>query len=237
MLRQARLSYYSEKILLCESDPKNLFKVGKHLFEGPNDGVMLVGKTFADLAQAFSDFFINNIDTIRNDITSKSKPNVKVMLARTSAISCKESQHIIETARVPAVFKSAYVRPLLKKTLMEENTLKNYRLVPNLPFLYKVLKNVVSTRMEDNLAYRKFHSTETAQNDILHSLDQNNETILVMLDLSAAFETINHNTLQYRLEHLFGIKSNHGLIHHFYADDSQRIMLLTQGHSVVCSAA
>ena len=49
-------------------------------------------------------------------------------------------------------------------------------------------------------AYRKFHSTETAllkvQNDILQSLDLNNVTVLVMLDLSAVFDTI---------EHMFGI--------------------------------
>ena len=81
---------------------------------------------------------------------------------------------------------------------------------------------VVSSRMEDHLAsnnrheehrltYRKFHSTETAilkvQNDILQSLDQNNVTILVMLDLSAAFDTIDHNTSLQRLEHVFVIRS------------------------------
>ena len=58
-------------------------------------------------------------------------------------------------------------------------------------------------------AYRKFHSTETAllkvQNDILQSLDQGCTTVLVMLDLSAAFDTIDHHTLLYRLEHTFGI--------------------------------
>ena len=47
-----------------------------------------------------------------------------------------------------------------------------------------------------HVADRKFHSTETAlfkvQNDVFQSLDQTNVTILVLLDLSAAFDTIDH---------------------------------------------
>ena len=62
---------------------------------------------------------------------------------------------------------------------------------------------------EHQSAYRKFHSTETAlikvQNDILQSLDQNEIAVLVLLDLSAAFDTIDHETLLHRLEHQFGI--------------------------------
>ena len=140
MLRRARLNYYSEKITSCHRDPKNLFKIAKHLLEDPNECVLPVGKLSADLAQDFCDFFINKIETIRNDITSKSNVNnimigsdanipltvlrigfrscndewnlesdrsspnkrvgpnthmlAKVMLARTSANSYKDSQHI-----------------------------------------------------------------------------------------------------------------------------------------------
>ena len=75
------MKYYSEKISLCERDSKNLFKVAKHLLEGPNEGVLPVDKTSTDLAQDFSDFFIKNIETIRNKITSKSWSNMnKVMI-------------------------------------------------------------------------------------------------------------------------------------------------------------
>ena len=63
---------------------------------------------------------------------------------------------------------------------------------------------------EHQSAYRKFHSTETAflkvQNDILQFVNQDYVTVIVMLDVSAAFDTIDHNTLLQRLEHLFGIK-------------------------------
>ena len=126
----------------------------------------------------------------------------------------------LETGYVPASYKSSLIRPLLKKQGLDQNMLKNYRPLSNLPFASKVLEKVVSSRIEEHLisnnlhgqhqsAYRKFHSTETAllkvQNDILQSLDKNNVTVLVMLDLSAAFDTTDHKTLLHHLEDMFGI--------------------------------
>ena len=58
-------------------------------------------------------------------------------------------------------------------------------------------------------AYKPGHSTETAlvkvQNDILTSIDQHGVVILVMLDLSAAFDTIDHDILFSRMENTLGI--------------------------------
>ena len=58
-------------------------------------------------------------------------------------------------------------------------------------------------------AYRKYHSTETAlvkvNNDIPTAIDNLQSVILVLLDLSAAFDTIDHNLLLLRLNHRFGI--------------------------------
>ena len=57
--------------------------------------------------------------------------------------------------------------------------------------------------------YRKHHSTETAllcvQNDIVQAIDGKKSVILVLLDLSAAFDTIDHSVLLHRLQHDFGI--------------------------------
>ena len=59
-------------------------------------------------------------------------------------------------------------------------------------------------------AYRKHHSTETAIlrvcNDLLEGADDRNVNLLVLLDLSAAFDTIDHNILIKRLECSFGVK-------------------------------
>ena len=61
-------------------------------------------------------------------------------------------------------------------------------------------------------AYKQQHSTETAllkvKNDILMSMDEQHVTLLVLLDLSAAFDTINHDKLIGRLESDLGITDN-----------------------------
>ena len=57
--------------------------------------------------------------------------------------------------------------------------------------------------------YRKNHSTETAlprvENDILLNMNKQHVTLLVLLDLSAAFDTVDHNVLLSRLHSKFGI--------------------------------
>ena len=62
-----------------------------------------------------------------------------------------------------------------------------------------------SLMSEYQSAYRKFHSSETAQhrvhNDILVSLDSGHSTALFLLDLFAAFHTINQNILLLHLKH------------------------------------
>ena len=64
-------------------------------------------------------------------------------------------------------------------------------------------------------AYLKFHSSETAllyvQNDILASLDAGHSTALLLLDLSAAFDTIDHSILTHRLQHALSLKEPHYL--------------------------
>ena len=59
-------------------------------------------------------------------------------------------------------------------------------------------------------AYKACHSTETAlirvQNDILVSMDQHYGVVLVLLDLSAAFDTIDHDNLLHQLSERLGIR-------------------------------
>ena len=120
----------------------------------------------------------------------------------------------------PKSLKTALIRPLLKKTGLDSDILKNYRPVSNLTFISKVIEKEISGRLNEHLinnnlfdplqsAYRDKHSTETAlikvQNDILSALDAGSSAILLMLDLSAAFDTIDHDILLSRLCNVYGI--------------------------------
>jgi len=58
-------------------------------------------------------------------------------------------------------------------------------------------------------AYRRFHSTETAvtkvYNDLLLAADEGQVSALCLLDLTAAFDTVDHQLLLHRLERQYGL--------------------------------
>lgn len=123
----------------------------------------------------------------------------------------------------PENFKSAIVRPLLKKPNLDHNELRNYRPVSNLPFLSKLLERIVLEQLNEHLslnvlmpdyqsAYRPHHSTETAllriTSDLLNATDDGEVSALVLLDLSAAFDTLDHRILINRLCYTFGIRDS-----------------------------
>ncbi len=124
---------------------------------------------------------------------------------------------------VPKTFKLVVIKPLIKKTQHDAKDLVNYRPILNLPFLSKILEKVVSSQLYSFLekkgicedfhsGFRPYHSTETAlirvTNDLLLSSDRGYSSLLVLLDLSAAFNTIDHNILLNRLENVVGISEN-----------------------------
>ena len=129
----------------------------------------------------------------------------------------------LRESMIPKSLKTAHIRPLLKKTGLDSDILKNCRPVSNLTFISKVIEKVISDRLNEHLinnslfdplqsAYGDKHSTETAlikvQNDILSALDTGSSAILLMLDLSAAFDTIDHDILLSRLCNVYGITGN-----------------------------
>ena len=123
---------------------------------------------------------------------------------------------------VPSAFKSAYITTLLKKSGLVLNEACNYRPVSNLSFLSKILEKAVSvSRQLDSYltgaklfsshqsAYRKFLSTETVlllvTSDLVSHLDKGEVALMAFLDLSAAFVTVDKETLLNRLSTTFGI--------------------------------
>ena len=124
---------------------------------------------------------------------------------------------------VPACLKMAVITPILKKPSLCINSLKNFRPILNLYHFWaiKVIQKVVAAQLPSHLsahgihdpmqsAYRPGHSTETVllriQDDINRGLDAGVGSLLVLLDLSAAFDTIDHTILLEHLEAVAGIQ-------------------------------
>src|SRR5208282_213112 len=112
------------------------------------------------------------------------------------------------------------VTPLLKKTGLDRDNSANYRPISNFYTISKLLKRISMSRLIARVerspsynryqsAYRKGYSTGTAiarlLNDIYFNADNKARTLLLQLDMSAAFDTLDSETLFKRLEHTFGI--------------------------------
>jgi len=103
---------------------------------------------------------------------------------------------------------------------MEPDDLNSFRPISNLTFLSKIVERVVTKQFtshaalnglcpERQSAYRQFHSTESAvlvlHNDIVCAIDRGEITGLVRLDLSSAFDNVDHTSLLSILESRFSV--------------------------------
>ena len=131
---------------------------------------------------------------------------------------CKIANLSLATGVFPDSEKFAMVTPILKKRSLDKEDLKNYRPVCQLSFVSKFVERVVSKRVDHFLfsnalmpsfqsAYRQFHSTETMlvhlSNHLAVARSKNLFSCLVLLDLSAAFDTVDHVLLLDRLSDSF----------------------------------
>ena len=123
----------------------------------------------------------------------------------------------------PALFKKATVTPLIKGHSLDKSEPFNYRPISNLNFISKVLERLFLCRFQSHIlkypnfnshqsAYRPHCSTETALQLLLDQVysaaDEGKPTLLISLDLSAAFDTVDHSVLLKRLSCSFGITGN-----------------------------
>ena len=120
----------------------------------------------------------------------------------------------------PSYFKTAQISPRHKKPGLDTDRPSNYRPIWNLNNISKLLERLFPSRIQHHVftcshfnpyqsAYRRNNSTETSllltADQIFNSIDHRDSTLLVSLDLSAAFNTIDHHILLDRLHSSFGI--------------------------------
>ena len=142
---------------------------------------------------------------------------MRIAVCRYHYTPCK---FIFSKGYFPTKYKFALVTPLLKKPGLDESNLANFRPISNLNNISKLLERLFLSRFQPHVinapsfsqmqsAYRPLHSTETCVlrtlNNIYVSADTGKATALVSLDLSAAFDTIDHSILLKRLQMMFGV--------------------------------
>jgi len=170
---------------------------------------------------------VNEVQKVLSHIPAKSSPLDYIPTSLIKLCSPTFSELIAYLANLsfqegcfPSSFTRAIVTPVLKKFGLDSSSPSNYRPISNLNNVSKILERLFLTRLQPHVttstnfnplqsAYRQAHSTETALVNTLDyiytSAGHSQPTILVSLDLSAAFDTINHHTLLTRLQHSFGV--------------------------------
>jgi hypothetical protein len=158
------------------------------------------------------------VKTAYNDILPR--PIMRAIIENLLPYICDLINISLQTGSMDGV-KGATIVPLLKKSGLDPEVLKNYRPVNDIVLISKLIERVVLKRLNAHSTvndlhcdyqhgYKKYHSTETllikVVNDILVGFDSNNATILLLLDLSAAFDTVDIGKLLLILKHEYGIR-------------------------------
>ena len=154
-------------------------------------------------------------------------------MAPLESIRLRNMQH---TRSCSAVCTAPYD---IKKAGLDPSIPSSYRPVSNLTFLSKVLERVVHIQMTRYLAannllpkfqsaYRKSHSTETALMkvlaDLTNAIDDGQLALVAFLDLSAAFDTVDHQVLLYRMFTSYGVSSSvHRWFSSYLTDRTQSV--------------
>ena len=256
--------YYDGKINSAASSSKQLFQVTNELLGKPKSKPLPCDIPRTELAERFSDFFVEKIRLLRSELDSRScspaqfhayngpmfsdfvpvtEKEISDLITQSPSKSCMLDpiptdmlkqytsdlaplitdivNRSLSSGVVPKLFKQAVVAPLLKKSGLDVNILKHYRPVSNLPFVSKILEKVVLVQLQRHLnenglfevhqsAYRSGHSTETAVlsvvGELLSNADERLVSLVALLDLSAAFDTLDHSILLRRLECTFGCR-------------------------------
>ena len=122
---------------------------------------------------------------------------------------------------LPSSQTSAIISPVIKMSGLDPDGVRSYLPISNLTYMSKIIDRMMYKQLADYLGkhsllpeyqsgFRAHHSTETAvrkiMSDILSAADHGTVTLLGLLDMSAAFDTVEHFIVLDRLGTSFGIR-------------------------------
>jgi hypothetical protein len=152
-----------------------------------------------------------------DELSMKLVKKIKHIISPSLSLIINQSLH---TGIFPEKLKIAKVNPLYKKE--SHHILKNYRPISLLPVFSKIFEKVVFTQLYDyfhyhkllyssQYGYRKEHSTEQAcielVDRLINILDNNKFPLTIFIDLTKAFDTLDHQILLYKLQY-YGVHRN-----------------------------
>ena len=199
------MDYYCSLIYSAESDSKTLFRTITRLLHRKADRLFPTSSSTVDLADKFFHFFWGENRQYQKlswfTCNSWFLWNPRYFI--TNQLSWRFS--ICHwSGYFPSFLKTALLSPLLKKANLDHEVLANYRPISNLKVISKIVEKVVAVRLQKfweanqlnkplQFAYKSFHSCETVlvrvHNDVLVAIDKRQCVMLLLLDLSAAFDS------------------------------------------------
>jgi hypothetical protein len=199
----------------------------------------------------FTEFHMLEEDELSKMITSGNSKSgtsdpiptslVKTLLPTLLPTLLKIVNTSLRSSTMPSELKCATVKPLLKKASLDPEDLRNYRPVSNLTYISKLIEGAAITQMDVHVmanklhqplqsAYKTHHSVETAilkvTSDIQMDIDNKLCVMLVLLDLSAAFDTIDQDIFLERIKSDCGIAgSPHDWLQSYFTDRYQSVCI------------
>ncbi|XP_068713603.1 uncharacterized protein [Montipora foliosa] len=223
LMNTARCKYYTNHIEENSDDQRKLFRTTQALLREPNTVSFPQEVDPHLLANSFGDFFVKKIESINKSLNDVRTVPMTVELDEVPPAEASFSE--FESLSDDEVYMFSIC----------------FRPVSNLPYISKLSERAAACQltqyMTDNdlhsvfqSAYKPNHSTETAllkvKNDILMNMNDQHVTLLVLLDLSAAFDTVHHDILIARLKNDLGIEGDAlSWLISYLSDRSQRISI------------
>ena len=215
--------FFAEKVSKIRKDIVEESETTTHRHDGNNDETITLNCRLDEFRPITIDELKDYISKMSNKFCSLDPiPTflLKDCVDELSPILLHIVNSSVSLGDFPSNMKKAVIQPTLKKDGLDADIYNNYRPVSNLPATSKILERVVLDQLNNYLlendlhcqvqsGYRPNHSCETLMvrmtDDIFKEIQSDNIVILVLLDLSAAFDTIDHEILIDKLLKDFGI--------------------------------